>query len=79
MLFLHSGLSSNSAVQVDHLVVPFLLRAIFDITSGLDHSLSLMGKGASFSYVTPAVGPDCYADSSDVRQELFESSIHESY
>jgi hypothetical protein len=27
-------------------------------------SLSLMGKGASFSYVIPVVDPDCYADSS---------------
>jgi len=27
-------------------------------------SLSLMGKGASFSYVIPVEHPDCYADSS---------------
>jgi hypothetical protein len=38
-----------------------------------------MGEGASLSYVIPVEDPDCYADSSYVRQALSESSVYEPY
>lgn len=79
VLFLPSTIPSTSTRQVDHLVVCFLVWAIFNIASGLVLCLSVslspshVDEGSLIPYVISAV------DRLTAYEALSESNIHEPY